>query len=166
MWLHFVRQMWPQNCVALRDMSHMWPRNCVALRDMSQIPTVSSVQVANVVNMSDRQSGGGCRREHTSSAVDKLLRSQEECMGDGLCSILTRSWPRRRVGSRVVLLACSLDGRRIVVLFPAGTSIVSLLRTSRPTRGHRPSQVVIPEGRAGGPCGWPLICVQCRGLTH
>jgi len=51
---------------------------------MSQFPTVSSVQVANVVDMSDRQSGRGCRCEQTSRAVGNRLRSQEECMGGRL----------------------------------------------------------------------------------
>jgi hypothetical protein len=105
MWLHCVRQMWPQLCGPERH--------------VSQIPTVSSVQDASVVNMSDRLSGGGGRQ------AAQIAGGMYGC---GLCSILTRSWPRRLVGS------CSLDGRRIVVLFLAGRSVVSMLRTSRPTR--------------------------------
>jgi len=38
--------------------SQMWPQNCMALRfTCNKISTVSSVQVANVVGMSDRQTG-------------------------------------------------------------------------------------------------------------
>jgi hypothetical protein len=82
-------------------------------------------------------------------------------MGVGWCSILTRPWPRQPIGnlcswSRVVLLAyspgCSLDSRRIVVLFPAGTNNVSLLRTSGPARGQ--TQSVCHSRESSGRSVW------------
>jgi hypothetical protein len=145
---------WVQFGWSGRKCGAMWLQNvatelCGALRYIClKIPTVSSVQVANVVDMSDRQSGRGCRSEQSYRVVGKRNRSHEECMGDGWCSILTRPWPRRPMvnlcsWSRVVLLAyspgCSLNGQRIVVLFPARTSNVSLLRTWRPAGGQTQS---------------------------